>query len=291
MTTDMAPASNLDALLDSYDGELPEQTGTGLGTCYWLHGSNKGGAKTPGVLYVKDTEIADIPSDPWQNDGRYEDQENPERGFSAAMVRIAPIIWHAQWYMPERSEDDQPRRRRGPKRWIQGYQDGAQKHLDLICLVEGLSDPMVISADGQNKCGAFLDILSKYRNGLLRQATMRARKSGRRAPPPWSYWLPVANKRTPDGKTDYVKVYDGAGKETGAVVTPPALFLPPDAIDSLLVTPEQFKQAADLYFAFQEWSKEQRVYVEQPQAQLTSGSHRNVPEDYDEGEFSDDEPF
>lgn len=288
MTTDLAPTSNLDALLDSYDGELPEQTGTGLGTCYWLHGSNKGGAKTPGVLYVKDTEIADIPGPPWQNDGRYEDQENPEHGFSAAQIKIAPIIWHAQWYLPDRDEDDQPRKgRRGPKKWIQGYQDGAQKHLDLICLVEGLSDPMVISADGQNKCGALLDILSKYRNGLLRQATMRARKSGRRTPPPWAYWLPIANKKTADGKIDYQKVIVN-GVDRGAVVTPPALFLPPDAIDSLLVTPEQFKAAADLYFAFQEWSKEPRVYVEQPVPQLTSG--RNVPQPVDDAEYAFDEP-
>ena len=285
MTTDLAPTTNLDALLDSYDGDLPEATGTGLGACYWLHGTNKSGAKTSGVLYIKDSEVADIPGPPWQNDGRYEDQETPERGFSASAVKIAPIIWHAQWYMPERDDDGQPAKRRGPKKWIQGYEEGAQKHIDLICLIEGLGEPVVWSADGQNKCGALLDILSKYRSGLLRQATMRARKSGRRTPPPWAYWLPIANKKTADGKTDYQKVIVG-GKETGSVVTPPALFLPPDAIDTLLVTPDQFRQAADLYFAFQEWSKEPRVYVEQPQAQLTSG--RNVPQEYDEGEFAED---
>lgn len=288
MTTDLTqPTTNLDALLDSYDGDLPEQTGTGLGTCYWLHGSNKGGAKTPGVLYIKESEVADEPAAPWTNDNRYEEQETPERGFSAAAVKIAPIVWHSQWYMPDRDDDGQPSKRKGPKKWITGYEAGAQKHMDLICLVEGLSDPVVFSADGQNKCGAMLDILSRYRNGLLRQATMRARKSGRKTPPPWAYWLPIANKRTADGKVDYVKVFDGSGKETGSVVTPPALFLPPDAIDSLLVTPEQFRTAAEMYFAFQEWSKEPRVYVEQPQAQLTSG--RNVPQEIEEAVF--DEPF
>lgn len=280
MTTDLTtPASNLDTLLNTYDGELPEQTGTGLGTCYWLHGSNKGGAKTPGVLYVKDSEVADIPGPPWQGDARYEDQENPEFGFSAAQVKIAPIIWHAQWYLSDQNEGE---RRKGPKRWIQGYESGAQKHLDLICLVEGLPDPMLISADGQNKCGALLDILNRYRNGLLRQATMRARKNNKTVPP-WAYWLPIGNKKTADGKTDYVKVADRAGKDTGSVVTPPALFLPPDAIDTLLVTPDQFRQAAELYFAFLEWSKEPRVYVEQPQAQLPAGG-RNVPQPYDEAE-------
>lgn len=283
MTTGLAPTSNLDALLDSYDGDLPESTGTGLGTCYWLHGSNKGGAKTNGVLYVKDTEIADTPDAPWAADSRYEDQEQPEFGFSASAVKIAPIIWHSQWYMPERDEEGQPARRKGPKKWIMGYETGAQKHLDLICLVEGLSEPMVISADGQNKCGAFLDILSKYRNGLMRQAGMRARKSGRRAPPPWAYWLPIANKKTADGKTDYQKVIVN-GQDKGSVVTPPALFLPADAIESLLVTPEQFRAAADIYFSFMEWSREQYVYTDQPAPpQLASG--RNVPQPIDEAEF------
>lgn len=277
------PTTNLDALLDSYDGELPEQTGTGLGTCYWLHGSNKGGAKTPGVLYIKESEVADIPDAPWTNDNRYEEQETPERGFSASAVKIAPIVWHSQWYMPEMDSKGQPVKRRGPKKWIAGYESGAQKHIDLICLVEGLGDPVVFAGDGQNKCGALIDILNRYRNGLLRQATMRARKGGRKTPPPWAYWLPIANRRTADGKTIYEDVIVNGEKK--GMVTPPALFLPPDAIDSLLVTPEQFRTAADMYFAFQEWSKEPRVYVEQPQAQLTSG--RNVPQEIEEATFDE----
>src|SRR5262245_58738910 len=78
MTTDLATTSTLDALLDSYDGDVPESTGIGFGTFYWLHGTNKGGAKTAGVFYVKDTELAEQPAAPWQADDRYEDQAEPE---------------------------------------------------------------------------------------------------------------------------------------------------------------------------------------------------------------------
>lgn len=281
-TTDLA-RSNLDQLLDSYDGELPESTGTGLGTFYWYHGSNKGGAKTPGVFFTKNTEVADAPDLPWQADNRFEDQPEPEYGYSAASLWIAPILWHVQWYMPSKRDDGESNaQQRGPKQWLMGYEDGAQKQLDIVCLVEGIPDPMVLSAHGKNKSGALLDILNAYRNGLLRQAMFRARKSGRRVVPPWSYWLPIANKKTADGKTDYQKVYDRNGKETGAVVTPPALFLPPDAIDSLLVTPEQFRLGAEVYQSFLAWSREPYTFT--PNApQLTDG--RNVPEPIDEPPF------
>jgi hypothetical protein len=278
-TTDLA-RSNLDQLLDSYEGELPESTGTGLGTFYWYHGSNRAGAKTPGVFYVKNTEIAEAPDAPWQLDSRFEDQPEPEYGYSAALLKIAPILWHAQWYMPS---EQQVGKRRGPKQWITGYEKGAQKHLDLICLVEGMPEPMVLAADGQNKCGALLDILSAYRNGLLRQATFRARKNGRKVVPPWTYWLPIANKKTGDGKTDYVKV-TAPGSDDGSIVTPPALFLPPGAIDSLTVTADQFRTAAEIYTAFLAWSRDPYTFT--PNApQLTDG--RNVPQEVSE----DDLPF
>lgn len=295
MTTDLAPTSALDALLDSYDGELPESAGTGLGTFYWLHGTNKGGSKTPGVFYMKDTEVADVPGAPWQNDGRYEDQPEPEHGFSAALLKIAPIIWHSQWHMPATGDDGdaQRTRRRGPKDWINGYREGAQKHLDLICLVEGVPDPMLFVADGQNKCGAMLDILGRYRNGLLRQATFRAKRSGKKIVPPWTFWLPIVNKKTADGKTEYQKVLVG-GVDKGSVVTPPALFLPPDAIDTLLIGNDQFKLAADIYAAYLDWSRE----IRQP-PQITNASYtvsvpqlppgKNVPQPIEEGELV--EPF
>jgi hypothetical protein len=286
MSTDLA-TTKLDALLGSYDGELPESAGTGLGTFYWLHGTNKGGSKTPGVFYTKDTEVAEPPSAPWQPDSRYEDQDEPERGYSAALLKIAPIIWHSQWYLPANEEEDG--RRRGPKRWITGYQEGAQKHLDLICLVEGVPDPMLFVADGQNKCGAMLDILARYRAGLLRQATFRAKRGGKKIVPPWTFWLPISSKKTTDGKIDYQKVLVN-GVDKGSVVTPPALFLPPDAIESLLISPEQFQLAAEVYTAYLAWSREMRqppnvtnaTYTVSGPPQLPLG--RNVPVPIDESD-------
>lgn len=286
MTTDLAPTSNLDALLGSYDGDLPESSGTGLGTFIWLHGTNKSGAKTPGVFYVKDTELADLPDAPWGLDNRYEENDEPERGFSAAQLRIAPIIWHSQWFLPA-GDDDRQRKARGPKNWISGYVEGAQKHLDLICLVEGITDPMVFSANGQNKCGAMLDILKTYRNGLQRQAQFRAKRADKsRVVPPWTYWLPIANQKTGDGKTVYTEVFDKETGKGGSVVTPPALFLPADAIDSLLVTPEQFRLGAEIYAAYLEWSREQRInrdtvegsYTVENRPALPAPTHRNIPQ-------------
>ncbi len=273
MTTDITTTSKLDALLDTYDGDVPESTGTGLGTFYWLHGTNKGGAKTPGVFYVKDTELSEPPAAPWQADSRYEDQAEPEYGYSAALLKIAPIVWHSQWYMPERNDAGEQVRRRGPKDWLEQYEAGAQKHISLICFVDGIDDPLVLSADGRNKCGAITDIIRTYRNGLLRKADLRARKRGKRAMP-WMFWLPIAHKRRADGSTDYIKVVDGAGKETGSVVTPPTLYLPTDAIESMLIDETRLRLGGEIYAAFVEWSRELRQPVNAP-AQLPPG--RNVP--------------
>lgn len=292
MTTDLATTSKLDALLDNYDGELPESAGTGLGTFYWLHGTNQGGAKTPGVFYVKDTELAEPPDAPWQADNRYEDQAEPESGYSAALLKIAPIVWHSQWYLSERDDDGEQVRRKGPRNWISGYEAGAQKHTDLICLVEGIPDPLVLSADGKNKSGALSDIIRIYRNGLLRKADFQARKRGKRAVP-WMFWLPIAQKKRSDGSTDYVKVVNPkTGKETGSVVTPPTLYLPPDAIESLLVTEEQLRLGGEIFAAYLEWSRELRQPPNVTNAQYTItntpqlAAGRNVPQP-----IEDDEPF
>lgn len=277
MTTDLATTSKLDALLDTYEGDAPESAGTGLGTFYWLHGTNKGGAKTPGVFYIKDTELAGPPAAPWQADNRYEDQGEPEYGYSAALLKIAPIVWHSQWWRPERDDKGEQVQRKGPRDWINGYEDGAQKHIDLICLVEGIDDPLVLSADGKSKCGAIIDIIRVYRNGLLRKADFQARKRGKRAVP-WMFWLPVAQKKRADGSTDYVKVIDPkTGKETGSVVTPPTLYLPADAIESLLVTEEQLRLGGEIFTAYLEWSRELRQPPNVTNASYTISGHPQLP--------------
>lgn len=285
MSTNLTTTSKLDALLDTYDGEAPENAGTGLGTFYWLHGTNQGGAKTAGVFYIKDTELAEPPAAPWQSDSRYEDQAEPERGYSAALLKIAPIVWHSQWHMPEHGEDGEQMRRKAPKNWISAYERGAQKHTDIICLVEGTDDPLVLSADGKYKSGAFTDIIRMYRNGLLRKADFQARKRGKRAVP-WMFWLPIAQKKRADGSADYVKVIDPkTGKETGSVVTPPTLYLPADATESLLVSPEQLKLGGEIFAAFLQWSRELRQPPETAYGHPQLPPGRNVPQQIDEDEF------
>jgi hypothetical protein len=54
------------------------------------------------------------------------------------------------------------------------------------------------------------------------------------------------------------------GVDKGSVVTPPTLFLPADAIDSLLVTPEQFRMGAEVYRSYLEWSRERRQPPSEP---------------------------
>ena len=62
-------------------------------------------------------------------------------------------------------------------------------------MVDGLSEPMVLSVSGKYKAGPFADILSEYRRGALAQAMRQVR----RTLPVWAFWLPIAGKRDASG--------------------------------------------------------------------------------------------
>lgn len=212
------------------------------GTFYWLHGVNKGGAKTPGVFYVKAAEVGDVPPAPWAEDTRFDG----ETGYAAPALRLSFIGWRSQWYMQEEQGK--------PKLWIPGYEKGAKKHTDFLCFAEGIEAPMILSADGMNKERPLSDILKSYRNGLLTQASRIAK----RALPLWTFWLPIKNKLTADGKTHYIEATDGSGKGYGSFVTPPTLYLPNDAMESCFVGEDILRKGADVAREYREWFDERR---------------------------------
>ncbi|MFK5283768.1 hypothetical protein ACI3PL_29750, partial [Lacticaseibacillus paracasei] len=80
----------------------------------------------------------------------------------------------------------------------------------------------ILSADGANKEKPLSDIVKSYRDGLLKQASRVAK----RGLPLWTFWLPIANRRTADGKPAYTEATDASGKSYGSIVTPPTLYLP-----------------------------------------------------------------
>lgn len=233
------------------------------GAFYWLHGAKQ--AKQPGCFYVKASEIGDPPAAPWQVDNRFDD----EIGFSAPELRIAVIAWRSQWY----TQEDQKK----PKVWLSHYEQGAKKHTDFLCFAEGIDAAMVLSADGMNKEKPLSEIVKAYRAGLLTQASRIAK----RALPLWTFWLPIANKRRADGAPDFIEATDSAGKKYGSVVTPPALYLPDDAMESCFVGEDILRRGADVARSYTEWTEAKRLPPNTVEAEvLALPPGKNVPQPY-----------
>lgn len=210
------------------------------GRIIWLHGVKQ--AKTPGVFYAKASEFADTPTAPWQADNRFDE----EAGYSTAELRLAVIGWRQQWFKPG-TDGSAPT-------YLTQYEAGAKKNVEVLCLVEGMDDPMVLSVSGMNKAKPILDLIRSYEDGLLKQASRIARK----ALPRWTFWLTVRN-REKDGKTSYIDATDSSGKSYGSVVTPPALYLPDDAMETCFVGEEVLRRGAEMHAMYREWFGAKRL--------------------------------
>lgn len=244
------------------------------GMFYWLHGTKQ--AKLPGCFYVKASEVGAVPGDPWQVDNRFDD----ENGYSAAELRLAVIGWRSQWY----TQDEQGK----PKIWLADYQKGARKHTDFLCFAEGIDDPLMLSADGMNKEKPLSDLVKAYRTGLLTQASRIARK----ALPLWTFWLPIKNKTNGDGKTEYIEARDATGKSYGSVVTPPALYLPDDAMESCFVGEDILRKGADVARDYAEWFGAKRLAPDVIEGEVIERpalpAPKNVPQPVTEAELLPD---
>lgn len=265
-TTAIAKPSFLDAL-DQLPADIPGAATFEPGRLSWLHGINAGGVKTPGVFYAKDSAFVAAPSEPWVVDTRF--AEEGEMGYSAPRLNIAVIASRSQWYTPGADKGD-------PITWLLEYREGAKKMTEYLVRVQGIDEVMVLSMSGKYKGAAFEDILREYR----RNALARAMRAAKRSLPPWSFWLPIANKLR-DGKTEYVKASDGNGSEYGSVVTPPALVAAPEArtLEEIVADAELFKE-----FTESGWTTYKRMPRGAVEAEYTISeslpqleSPRNVP--------------
>lgn len=258
MTTELARTFIDD--LDQLPAEIPGAATLEPGRISWLHGVSTGGVKTPGVFYGRDTAFSDPPPAPWATDSRYEEQG--ELGYSAAQARLAIIGWREQWFMAGAEKGDLPE-------WLPAYQDGAKKLVEYLVLIDGLSDPMVLSLSGKYKAAPFIQIVSGYRRGALAQSMRKVK----RTLPPWSHWLTIANQMK-DGKTLYINAEDASGKEYGSVVTPPALIAPPQA-----VTIDVINWGIEVYTQFKNagWFEYKRVPRGTTEGQYTVEEHAALP--------------
>jgi len=256
MTTDLARSWMDD--VDELPAEIPGASNLEPGRLAWLHGVSAGGAKTPGVFYGKDTAFVEPPPTPWVVDERHEN----ELGYSCPELRLAFIANRSQWFIPGETKDDL-------STWLLDYQEGAKKLTEYLVLIDGIVEPMVLAVSGKYKAGPIAQLLSDYRRGALAQAMRKTKRNL----PAWAFWLPIANKRDKNGKTEYVSAKDSDGKDYNSVVTPPTLIGAP-----IPVSKEMLLYGAELWQQYQDWAKAKRMphdgnvseasYTVEPQRQL-----------------------
>lgn len=238
---------------------------------YWYHGVDAGKIKTPGVFFGKDVAFTEPPPAPWETDDRYLDTDGA--GFSAARLRLAIVGWREQWFIPGATDKDKiqwiPNGQRSPE----GTK--AKKNVEYLLLVDGLSDPMVLSVSGFYKSKPFEDIVRSHERGALAQL-MRLKK---RAFPRWAHWLTIGGKVDANGKPVLEKAKDASGEEYGSIVTPPAMLAAPALVsaDTMRLGIETWNLYNSLgWFKFQRTNAVEGIYTVETMPQLPSG--RNIPQ-------------
>lgn len=194
--------------------EYTEQSGGGASDGYtriwWLNGEARD--NTPGRFWTMPDNLADagISFDkPWKminhtfKDGAKKDI------LVAAALRIAPICWRQQNFVKDASG--------GVESWIAERKrgklpEGQGVAFEMLALVEGLSEPVVINTKGITTSMAWLvEILPEYRK--LRDEVKKSRGTASDIPP-WWFWLAIRSELDADKKPVYRKT-------PGTPVTPP----------------------------------------------------------------------
>lgn len=213
----------------------------------WWHNGNKQ-AKTPGSFYAKATTLQQEPDAPWTPSERFE----REAGFETPTLHLALITWRQQPYrVVDTAVNGEKRKERC---YLAAWEPGAQLHTEIVCLAEGIAEPVIWSFHGMTgravmgKNGS----VSAYRNGLLHAAEQAA---GKRLPL-WTFWLPLTTLRTPTGQP----IYTDTGH--GSLVTLPMLDWPNhaerDLLDAFFVGEEWLAYGYDIHAQFAHWRTQRR---------------------------------
>jgi len=215
---------------------------------WWFHGNKA--AKTPGIFYIKGTTLQQEPSEPWTLSQRFEH----EVGYETHTLHLALITWRQQPYQLVETTTTAGGVPRKERRYITEWEPGAQIHTEVVCLAEGIAEPVVWSCRGMTgrslmgKSGIF----NAYRNGLLREAE---RLVGKRLPI-WTFWLPI--KTLVNTKNQVV--YTDTGH--GSLVTLPMLALPEASnqtlMDDLFVGEEWVSYGYEVHRQFDNWRTQRR---------------------------------
>lgn len=249
---------SIDFNLDGFEftPDTPERQSEAYPRIWWYNGSKQAG--TNGHFYTTEREFPEGIHG-FEQVERYDD----EVGYKAEALKIAIIRRRAQAYTEVRDGD------RTTKTWHDHYKPGRKIYTELLCLVEGVDEPVVWVVKGmigqavtKRKTG----IVDVFAESVLKLAAETWKGDGE--VPPWAFWMPIMAPKTDKGKP----VYTDTGY--GSHVTLPVLALPAmsrEALKAIYVGRELLDIGKAHYIASAEWSKTMRTNDETPPpAQTTS---------------------
>lgn len=235
---------------------------------WWHNGDRK--SKTGGSFYTRASEFPEGLGEPWNAEERFEG----EQGFATLKLNIAVLAYRSQ---PFRKYQDAAGRDR--VEYATKWEKGMSIHTEVLCMVQGYTTGAVVwsmkGMTGQAVTGKS-GIIRSYVDGLLREAGRVAK----RGLPLWSFWLPISSKLLSGDKI----AYEDTG--FGSFVTPPALHLPVNPMDTLFVGQDMLTYGADLLREHEGWADARRLpegtvnaeyTVEEPR-QIAAPGGRNVPQ-------------
>jgi len=262
--------------------EQQSNVGDGLPRFYWMNGEPRD--KTPGRFWM-DAERAEnagiVPANWTLVDHTFKRGETATLYVSPALY-IAPISWRQQNFIKNASG--------GVESWIEErkFSKLAQNEgiaFEMLCLVKGLEQPMVLSLKSTKASMAWAaNILPEY--SKLRTEIKKSRTG--QVIPPWWFWLAI---RSAIGDKDKKPVYETVN---GSVITPPIWVAPDNLHDretwkSMYVGTDIAALGEAAYVETgKAWAAKRISEGYNPQTEAVAPAGRNAPQAYSE---ADEPPF
>lgn len=211
---------------------------------WWYNGSKQAG--TNGHFYTTEREFAECPKG-WTQVERYGD----EVGYTADALRFAVIRKRVQAYSEDRSSG------MAMKTWHPHYKPGMKLYTELLCIVDGIDEPVVWIVKGMlgKAVTSKFGLLAAHHDMTIKQAMNTWKGEG--VVPTWAFWCPIKADTTDKGKP----VYTDTGY--GSTVTLPKLdipiHVPREVLVSLYVGRTVLDYGLEVYKASAEWQKTMRT--------------------------------
>lgn len=211
---------------------------------WWYNGAKQAG--TNGHFYTNEREFAECPTG-WTQVERYDD----EVGYTADALRIAVIRKRVQAYSEDRSSG------MAIKTWHPHYKPGYRLYTELLCLVEGIEEPVVWVVKGMlgKHVTSKFGLLQHHHDNIIKQAMTTWKGDG--VVPPWAFWVPIKADTTDKGKPVYTDTGYGSHVTLPKLDIP--LHVPREVLVGLYVGRAVLDNGLKIYQESAEWAKTQRT--------------------------------